>query len=222
MPIEEVESLCLTIRCFGALESNYWSHWQLPTYFVTFWWRFLPLDSVTSLFICKVVVHTVKNIENIINAPCRKVGRIYMKRLVVVFSVRTKIVQPYHWYFSANLLELIYFFSNTCILTKKMICMLQLPMEGKLNVDTCPRYQHHHYVPGRELSDISMRTADTRPFSGDDRRLRHALGEFYKDKKYFDYYLDTEGIIFFSVYLIIINSNNRNKRIHVSAKAKKL
>ena len=48
-------------------------------------------------------------------------------------------------------------------------------------------------MPGRELSDISMRTADTRPFSGDDRRLRQALGEFYKDKKYFDYYLDTEG-----------------------------
>ena len=57
----------------------------------------------------------------------------------------------------------------------------------------CPRYERHRYVPGREISDISMCTADTRPFSGDDRRLRQALGEFYKDKKYFEYYIDTEG-----------------------------
>ena len=70
---------------------------------------------------------------------------------------------------------------------------------GPFDNHLCPRYERHGYHAPREetmLSDVSMRTApdSIRPLSsGDNRNMRKYLGELYKDKKYFDYYMDTES-----------------------------
>ncbi|XP_053399390.1 uncharacterized protein LOC123557157 [Mercenaria mercenaria] len=63
----------------------------------------------------------------------------------------------------------------------------------------CSRYERHGNLPIREtteMSDLNMRTApnSTRPFSGDDKRMKKLLQELYTDKKYFDHYLEAEKL----------------------------
>lgn len=78
-------------------------------------------------------------------------------------------------------------------------------MDSHLASHWCSRYERQGHLKSREnteLSDLNMRTVPSsqngRPFSGDDRKLKRCLPEFYTDKKYFDHYLEAE-----SMYLVI-------------------
>lgn len=79
---------------------------------------------------------------------------------------------------------------------------LNKPPEQPEHSNLCLRYERTNSRPSRssrtrsELNNMSMRTAmdSARPLSWDKRKVKNLLGEFYKDKKYFDYYLKTEEL----------------------------